>query len=117
PPNPLPHGLALAEIRGVPNYVNLIYLSSEFPALPDLDRGNMIVSIARDNTTYVPASGYSSGGSALISCDNLSRPTTCTTISQTTASMTQTAIMNVTVSGHPGLSFYPQGQQGYGRLT
>jgi hypothetical protein len=51
-PTNLPDGLQLKEILGGENLINLIFSSPTLPAIQPLGGGSMLVTIARDNTTY-----------------------------------------------------------------
>jgi hypothetical protein len=107
-PNALPDGLAVEEIRGVPNSIVIVYSSPTVSVLPDWNEGSMFITIARDNTTYSPASGPVQGGSEVISCGTGSQSTSCTTTDVTLWTGNQTVVENVLVSGHPGLALSPK---------
>lgn len=106
-PNALPNGFSIEEIRGVPNSVSIVYSSPTIPIVPNWNRGSMIIIVARDNTTYYPASGPVQGGSEVISCNTTNKSAPCTTTSYTLWAGQQSFVENVLVSGHNGLALNP----------
>jgi hypothetical protein len=101
-------------MRGTANYVGIIYSSSQIPRLGDWNRGNLIIFIARDNTSYSPARTTQVAAGGLGSCDTTTQPPKCTTVTTEIATAAQTVMKNISVSGHPGVGYDPQGEYGIG---
>lgn len=112
-PTKLPSNLTLGEIRASPKLVALVFLSSSLPSLSPYNRGNLIIIIANDSTsyTYTPSSGP--GIVRTIIGGNV----TSTIVSSFTLSGIGPTATEVLVSGHPGWGFDPAGQDGFGEVN
>ncbi len=102
-PTVLPYNLSLQEIRGSQNFVSLVYLSPSIDKINNLNRGNLIIYVARDNTTYSPARSTSVVGGGEGFCETMNNTQSCT-FSSNFVTVAQTTMQNISVSSHPGLS-------------
>ena len=126
-PTYLPPGVQLSEIRGAYKEVSIIFVSQNGTRLPGWNKGVMIISIERDNTTYVQPEPMS-GGWVFPNCSYPTGPTppvstytqgtrvyvsqpivqsTCTDVSAGQWSSNVTYWEAVNISGHMGLAYNP----------
>jgi hypothetical protein len=117
-PTYLPDDLQLKEIRGGENLVYLIFSSPTLPAIPSWDNGSLLMSIARDNTTYTNFTP-SSEVAVTQSCSTRLAPpvtVTCTNMTNTMSPEPTTSRTDVSVSGYLGWGSDPvaaTGQTGF----
>jgi hypothetical protein len=116
-PTNLPDNLQLNEIRGGENLINLIFSSPTLSTIQSLGGGSMLVTIARDNTTYT---NFNSTTTVTQYCSTMAESSmmeACMTVMSTeSAAQSVSARTNVLVSKYSGWGSDPMPTEGQSGL-